>query len=115
MEEISTVVISAGIMEGHDVPPDVLTGVVHWLRIGEHNSADKLEAYRSTAMKGAKYCCNEGCEVVGRLKDYKGRPQCKTTRYGGAACQKQDWTTGGHKATCGVGYYGYPSVARSGA
>jgi TPR repeat protein len=22
----------AGVMEGHDVPPDVLTGIVHWLR-----------------------------------------------------------------------------------
>jgi len=26
------VATSAEIMEGHDIPPDVLTGVVHWLR-----------------------------------------------------------------------------------
>jgi len=25
---------SAGVMDGHEVPPDVLTGVVHWLRNG---------------------------------------------------------------------------------
>jgi hypothetical protein len=29
-------------------------------------------------------------------------PQCKTARYCGDACQKQDWTTGGHKEKCGT-------------
>ena len=43
-----------------------------------------------------------GCEVVGHLKDFKVCPQCKTARYCGDACQKQDWTTGGHKKTCGT-------------
>ena len=28
---------SAEVIEGHDVLPDVLTGVVHWLRKGGHN------------------------------------------------------------------------------
>jgi hypothetical protein len=47
------------------------------------------------------YCQNEACEVVGRLKDFKVCPQCKTARYCGDACQKEDWTTGEHKGKCG--------------
>ena len=80
VEETAEVAARAGVMEGHDVPPDVLTSVVHWLRKG-------------------------GCEVVGRLKDFKVCPQCKTARYCSDACQKVDWTTGGHKATCGTSAY----------
>jgi len=49
-----------------------------------------------------KYCHNEGCEVMGHIKDFKVCPQCKWTRYCGEACQKHDWTTGGHKAKCGT-------------
>ena len=96
------VATSARVMEGHDVPPDVLTGVLHWLRKGGHNPVDKLDACRREALEGAKYCSNDGCQVVGRLKDFKVCPQCKTARYCGDACQKHDWTTGGHKATCGT-------------
>ncbi len=33
---------SAGVMEGHDVPPDVLTGVGHWLQKGGHSTTDRL-------------------------------------------------------------------------
>jgi len=43
--------------------------------------------------------------VVGLLKEFKVCPQCKTARYCCDACQKQDWTTGGHKATCGKAVY----------
>jgi len=93
---------SAGVMEGHDVPPDVMTGVVHWLRMGGHDLVASLDVLRRNALEGAAYCCNEGCAVVGLLKDFKVCPQCKTARYCGAACQKADWTTGGHKATCGT-------------
>ena len=93
---------SAGITEGHDVPPDVMIGVLHWLRKGEHNIVDKLDVFRIMALEGATYCRNEGCEVVGHLKDFKVCPQCKTARYCGAACQKQDWNAGGHKETCGT-------------
>jgi len=90
-------------MEGHDVPPDVLTGVAHWLRGGGHvDLAGPLDDLRKIALEGFKYCYNEGCEVVGHLKDFKVCPQCKTARYCGDACQKHDWTTGGHKATCGT-------------
>jgi hypothetical protein len=32
---------------------------------------------------------------VGHLKDFKVCPQCKTARYCGAACQKEDWTAVG--------------------
>ena len=93
---------SAGGMKGHDVPPDVLTSVVHWLQKGGHNPIDELEVFCRRALEGGKYCRNEGCEVVGHLKDFKVCPQCKNARYCGDACQKQDWTTGKHKATCGT-------------
>jgi len=100
--EAAGVAASAGLTEGHDVPPDVLTGVVHWLRKGGHDPVAMLTALRVEAREGAKYCRNDGCEVVGQLKDFKVCPQCKTRRYCGDACQKQDWTTGGHKVTCGT-------------
>ena len=100
--EAAGVAPSAGFMDGHDVPPDVLTGVVHWLQKGKHNPIDKLDQFRRAALEGSKYCFNGGCEVVGHLKDFKVCPQCKYARYCGAACQKEDWTTGGHKATCGT-------------
>ena len=99
--EAAGVATSAGLMEGHDVPPDVLTGVVHWLRKGEHNPV-VMNVFRKMALEGAQHCVNDGCEVVGHLKDFKVCPQCRTARYCGNACQKQDWTTGGHKATCGT-------------
>jgi TPR repeat protein len=100
--EAAGVATPAGVTEGHDVPTDVLTSVVHWLRKGGYDLIDKLQSFRRTALEGAKYCRNDGCEVVGQLKDFKVCPQCKTVRYCGAACQKADWTTGGHKATCGT-------------
>ena len=91
-------------MDGHDVPPDVLADVVHWLQRGcadgQRTVHDGLEQYRREALVGAPYCRNDGCEVVGLLKDFKVCPQCKYARYCGAACQRQDWVTGGHKASC---------------
>jgi len=113
--EVAGVASSAGVMEGHDVPTDVLTGVVHWLRKGGQDPLEWLDAYRSMALEGAQYCNNDGCEVVGQLKEFKVCPQCKIVRYCGDACQKQDWTVGGHKATCGtfVGKVDYvPAPAR---
>ena len=95
-------------LEDHDVPPDVLRGVLHWLRESsgdEYAGADALQyldMFRSDALDGCKYCYADGCEVVGHLKDFKVCPQCKTARYCGAACQAHDWTTGGHKTTCGT-------------
>ena len=102
VEETPGVATSAGVMEGHELPSDVFTSVVHWLRKQEHDPIVALDLFRRDALEGAKYCRNEGCEFVGHLKDFKVCPQCKTVRYCGAACQKQDWTTGGHKATCGT-------------
>ena len=61
-----------------------------------------LNELRKNALDGSTYCRNDGCEVVGLLKDFKVCPQCKTARYCGAACQRQDWTTGGHRETCGT-------------
>ena len=100
--EAAGVATSAGVAEGHDVPPAVLTGVAHWSLKGGHNPVDSLDRFRREALEGAKYCFNGGCEVVGHLKDFKVCPQCKTARYCGDACQKQDWNAGGHKATCGT-------------
>jgi len=96
------VATSAGVMEGHDVPPDVLISVIYWMQRAGDNPSDKLEKCRSAAQEGGMYCRNDGCDVVGFLKDFKVCPQCKTARYCGAACQKEDWTTGGHKETCGT-------------
>jgi hypothetical protein len=93
------------VMDGHDVPPDVLTSVVHWLRKGGHSPVDVLEQFRREAREGGNYCVNDGCEVVGLLKAFKVCPQCKIARYCGDACQKQDWTTGGHKEKCGKTVY----------
>jgi len=100
--EAAGVATSTGFMEGHNVPPDVLTGVVHWLRKGGINPIEWLPVLRTQALEGGQYCRNDGCEVVGQPKDFKVCPQCKNARYCGDACQKQDWTTGGHKTTCGT-------------
>jgi hypothetical protein len=100
--ETAGVAIPAGAMEGHDIPPDVLTGVVHWVQVAGENPSSVLVEFRREALEGAKYCHNEGCEVVGHVKDFKVCPQCKTARYCGNACQKQDWTTGEHKEKCGA-------------
>jgi len=92
-----------GVTEGHDVPLDVMIGVVHWLQKGnmDVDVVDALDRLRSFAPKWVYKCRNEGCENVGR-RDMKVCPQCKTARYCGDACQKQDWNTGGHKTACGV-------------
>ena len=100
--EAAGVTTSVGVMEGHDVPPDVLTSVIYWVQLGGGTPSDALEAYRIQALEGGDHCSNDGCEVVGHLKDFRVCPQCKTARYCGAACQKQDWTAGGHKETCGT-------------
>ena len=87
-------------MKLHDVAPEVLIDVLHWLRKGRHNPDECLDWLRRIARVGSKYCHNDGCEVVGHLKEFKVCPQCKTARYCGDVCQRQDWTTGGHKAKC---------------
>ena len=99
--EAAGVATLAGVIEGHDVPLDVLKSVVYWLQKGRHNPIDKLDALRSEVLEGGRYCRNDGCDVVAPLKEFKVCPQCKTARYCSDACQKADWTTGGHKATCG--------------
>jgi len=80
---------------------DVASTVHQSLVAGQRDPFDELELFRIGALEGSMYCENVGCEVVGQLKDFKVCPQCKTARYCGKACQEQDWTTGGHKATCG--------------
>jgi hypothetical protein len=103
--EAAGLATSAGVMEGHDMPPDVLNDAMYWLRKGGKGGfdpIDTLDALRKRAAEGGEYCDNEGCEVVGHLKDFKVCPQCKHARYCGAACHKKDWTEGGHKQTCGT-------------
>jgi len=100
--EAASIATLAEVVEGHDIPPDVLTSIIYWLRKGGHDLSVNLSGLRNTARNGAQRCVNDGCEVVGQLKDFKVCPQCKSARYCGEACQKQDWTTGGHKATCGT-------------
>ena len=104
VREGTGVAASAGALEGHDVPPDVLTSVVHWLRKGGHDQIieQTLDDFRITVLEGGAHCRNETCEVVGPLQAFKVCPQCKTTRYCGDACQKQDWNAGGHKEKCGT-------------
>ena len=104
--EAAGVATSVVVMDGHDVPSDVLTGVVHWLRNGGHDVVTNLDELRNMALEGGAYCRNETCDVVGQMKDFKVCPQCKSARYCGAACQKLDWTTGGHKEKCGTFYEG---------
>jgi hypothetical protein len=83
--EVTGVAMSAADIEGHDVPPEVLTSVVHWLRkrgvTGGPSVLDYLEAFRRAALEGAPYCDNDGCDGVGHLKDFKVCPQCKAARY----------------------------------
>jgi hypothetical protein len=99
-EEEAAGTTSAGYVEGHDVPPDVLTSVLHWFRQAQHNPVEGLADLRKMALEGGRYCYNEGCEV-GLLKDCQVCPQCKTARYCSDACLTEHWTTGGHKETCG--------------
>jgi len=82
---------STGVMQGHNVPRDVLTGVVHWLRKGRHNTVDMLDAFRRTALReGGQHCRNDGCEVEGLLKDFK---VCRSARPSGTAAPRaRKWT-----------------------
>jgi hypothetical protein len=106
VEESAGVASSAGFMEGHHIPPDVMTSVLYWLRKGGARSlVNNLDVMRSMALEGGTYCHNESCEVVGLLKDFKVCPQRKTARYCGDACQKLDWNAGGHKEMCGTFRY----------
>jgi len=75
--EAAEVAMMDGVVEGHDVPPDVLNSVVHWLRKGGYDSAAMLDNLRREALEGGQYCVNEGCEFVGHQKDFKVCPQCK--------------------------------------
>ena len=82
--EATGVAMLAGDMEGHDVPPEVLKSVVYWLQkgcvTGGPTPLDCLEELRREEMEGVPYCVNDGCEVVGHLKDFKVCPLCKTAR-----------------------------------
>jgi len=76
VEQAVGVTTSVGVTEGHDVPPDILTSLVYWLRNGGHDPVHKLGVFRIRALEGHNYCFNEGCEVVGHLKEFKVCPQC---------------------------------------
>jgi hypothetical protein len=89
------------------VPDDgrVLASVMEWLRRSQINGGGcSSEAFLDMCAKakngGDTYCCNAGCEVVARRKEFKVCPQCKFYRYCGPACQTADWQAGGHSRTC---------------
>jgi len=66
----------------HDCPPhDVLASVVHWLQKGGYDTLDTLDVFRFVELEGTTFCRNDGCEIVGLLKDFKVCPQCRTARY----------------------------------
>jgi len=103
-EDAAAAAAAAGFVtpSGHDVPPGVFAVIAYWLSKGGYDSKEQILGFRSRAVEGAMYCYNEGCEVIGQMKDFKICPRCRVNRYCGAACQKWDWTTGGHKLTCGT-------------
>jgi hypothetical protein len=81
---VAGVAASAGDLQAlHDIPPDVLTGVLHWLQKGcatrtirgQYDPFEQLDSFRRQALDGAKYCWNGGCEVEGLLKDFKVESQ----------------------------------------
>jgi hypothetical protein len=78
--DAARVATSDVVTEGHDVPLDVLTSVVHWLLKGGYNPVDKLDGFRREALEGYAYCHNDGCQVVGLPKEFKVCPQYKTAR-----------------------------------
>ena len=47
-----------------------------------------------------------GCEAAGGGDADAQYLAGKTARYCGDVCQKQDWTTGGHRVTCGTYWAG---------
>jgi TPR repeat protein len=55
MVEAAVVATSAGVTEGHDLPPDVMTDVVHWLRkvcaTGQRDPLDMLEVFRKIGQR----------------------------------------------------------------
>ena len=59
MAEAARVATSDGVMEGHDAPPDVLTGVIRCGR-GGTVLLRIFEVCRGRALDGAAYCQNEG-------------------------------------------------------
>jgi TPR repeat protein len=63
--EAAGVAMPAWVTEGHDIPTDVLTSVVHWLRKGGFYQIGTLQDFRSMVLEGGKYCRNDGCEVKG--------------------------------------------------
>jgi len=46
-----------------------------------------------------KYICKQ-CDAVSSEEEFLACSQCKQARYCSVACQRIDWTEGGHKAIC---------------
>jgi hypothetical protein len=76
------VAAAARVVEAHDVPPEVMTSVVHWLKRWRGDSVAALDELREVMKNGGPYCFNDGCKVVGLLKEFKVCPQCKNARQG---------------------------------
>jgi len=82
----------------------VYASIVEWFKRAELAGAGlgttAFLEMSQIASVGDRYCCNVGCEVVGHRQDFKICPKCKFYRCSGSACQKADWTAGGHRDAC---------------
>jgi len=94
----------------HDVPLQVLAEVVYWLQKGDvmevrchvaEENVSSLHKFRMEALIGETFCFNEACSFQGHMVDFKFCSKCMRAQYCSSACQRADWTTGGHKHTCG--------------
>ena len=61
--EAAGVAASAGVMEGHDVPPHVLTSVVHWLQRWGGDSAAAPTSYVHWVRMGARIAATTGARL----------------------------------------------------
>jgi len=79
--EAAGVAASAGVLEGHDVPGDVLTDVVYWLQKGGHNLPPAfLNGFASERWRGVSIATTKGARLwpIERTSNFarSARPPC---------------------------------------
>jgi hypothetical protein len=70
VSDAAGITTSAGAMWGHDVPTDVMTGVLHWLRQGGHDADDNYQRITSYDCAGGSVLPQQrvrGCGTSGGL------------------------------------------------
>ena len=101
--EADGVATSAEVIEGHDVPPDVLTGVVHWLRKVGHNPVLKPTSFAEKRWRGVTIATTaQGARLWANCRTSRFARCARPPGTAGDACQKHDWNAGGRKTTCGT-------------